>query len=179
MKVLLHAGRSSFVRMHTSHLLKGSCKIISKRLKEGRVKNFQRKLYSARAVVDKSQSGIWFTLTNYDANMNKLSFIKFVKIAMGFCLNYICLNKKYICLIWSRRSLLVVRPLASRSRNQQLETTQLRSFKEGWPPSLPHWTHDIRLTSCQIIWQGPSENQFSVFLFRAFNASRLLCLKVL
>ena len=56
------------------------------RHKDGRVNFFQRKLYSARAVVDKSQSGIWFTLTNYDANMNKLSFIKFVQIAMRICL---------------------------------------------------------------------------------------------
>ena len=33
LKVLLHTTRSSFVQMHTSHLRKGSCKVIDKRLK--------------------------------------------------------------------------------------------------------------------------------------------------
>ena len=36
LKVILHTMRSSFVQMHTSHLQKGPCKVIDKRLKRNK-----------------------------------------------------------------------------------------------------------------------------------------------
>ena len=90
---------------------------------------------------------LWCKYEQVLSNLSKLQCVFVLDV------KYICPNKNCICLIWSRRSLLVVGPLASQSRNQQLETTQLRSFKGGWSPSLPHWTGLVKVGSFFLwIW---------------------------